>query len=443
MTVNLELMTDDPEERQLAIRYWAMSNTGDFLEKVIDLVPFRHITHSGTLASHVRELCRAFDNNLTCPHCDACMEVKSRSAVKKNPQKSFSPCPACEEVQVRQKRAEQAAAAAALELRLNAYVERLPSGPIDYHLLGDDEALLLLALDLAISPRLISESFTLDECKALAPMDVALLIDKLKTAGVVREDPHSAAPGTYFLRDDNLMVNTHFIPYALVPDQHLGRTEEAMQILLAREFCDSAALFNLWLDFASADAVCYLLDKCRAFHHDLNENQLNEIRSTLRNGLRTHSVSQIWFVIWKNVKDAASLARLVYYTEVRATATIPGKIRRTLEKIEKEGSIVRKWDRPDYQPAGTLGMLFNELFGIDEDTPGSDVLARFAELQPEATTDSAHLPEAEAVRRLLYDALMNDSGPEMMFRFAQLIRGGSEIGSAIMQMSSGGGMTNA
>lgn len=291
--------------------------------------------------------------------------------------------------------------------------------------------LLIIALDFAISPRLTSSAFTVGDCKALAPMDVGLLIDKLKGKGIVREDPPSAAPGTYFLRDGHLMVNTHQIAYALAPDTHFGRSEEAMQVLLTREYTDPSALFSLWLDFASADAVCYLLDKCRSFDHELDEQQLSEIRSTLRNGLKTHSVSQIWFVIWKNVKDAASLARLVYYTATRATATIPGKIRRTLEKIEKEGSIVRKWDRPDYQPAGTLGMLFNELFGIDEDTPGLEVLERLALLLPEENGGEDEVPRNESVRQLLCNALISDTGPQMMERFAALIREGHGVGRAV------------
>jgi hypothetical protein len=431
MTVKLELMTDDPEERQLAVRYWAMTETGEFEEKVIDLVPFRHITHSGTLAAHIRQLCRAYDENLICPYCDAPMEVKSRSAVKKYLQKSYHLCTDCADAHAQQKRAEQAAAAAALELQLNAYIEGLPSGPIEYGQLSDDEVLLLLALDFAISPRLTTEAFMVSDCKALAPMDIKPFIDRLRASGILREAPRSAAPDTYFLRDGRLMVNTHHIPYILTPDAHFGRSEEAMQVLLTREFSDSTALFSLWLDFASADAMCYLLDKCRAFDHDLDEKQLNEIRSTLRNGLKTHSVSQIWFVIWKNVKDAASLARLVYYTEVRATATIPGKIRRTLEKIEKEGTVIRKWDRPDYQPAGTLGMLFNELFGIDEDTPGVEVLERLTLLLADDAVDDEALPQAESVRQLLCNALVSDTGPEMMHRFATLIREGIETHRAI------------
>ena len=434
MTVKLEFLTTDPEAMQLAVRYWAMSETGEFLEKVIDLVPFRHITNSGSLAAHVRELCTAYDENLHCPYCDECLEVKSRSYAKKYPQKSYRPCDDCQEHHQSLEHEQRAAAAARLESHLDAYISRLQSHPIDYAHLSDDLALLTVALDFAITPRLGAEAFTVADCRALSPMDLDLFIGKLRTAGVLREDPRRAMPGTYFLQDDVLTVHTHYVAYSLTPDIHFGLDDEARSILLTREFCDSAVLFSLWLDFATADSMRYLLDKCKAFDHELDDRQLKEIRSSLRGALETLSISQIWFVIWKNVKDAAALAKLVYYTDQRAAATIPGKIRRTLEKIEKEKTVIRKWDRPDQQPSGTLGMLFNELFGIDEDTPGSQVLAQLIAAQPQSDDTDPVAPDPEPVRRLLYEALMNDSGPEMLAHFAELIREGHQVGAVVSRM---------
>jgi len=434
MTVKLEFLTTDPEAMQLAVRYWAMSESGDFLEKVIDLVPFRHITNSGALAAHVRELCTAYDENLRCPHCDEGLEVKSRSCAKKYPQKSYRPCGDCQKLQAEREQAQKAEAAARLETHLAAYINQLPSHPIDYAHLSDDLALLTVALDFAISPRLGAEAFTVSDCQALAPMDLRLFIDKLRAAAVLREDPRRATPGTYFMQDDVLTVRTHYVAYALTPDIHFGLDDEARSILLTREFCDSAALFSLWLDFATADSMRYLLDQCKAFDHELDDRQLKEIRSSLRGALETHSISQIWFVIWKNIKDAAALAKLVYYSDERAAATIPGKIRRTLEKVEKEKTVISKWKRPDQQPSGTLGMLFNELFGIDEDTPGSQVLAQLIAAQPQSEETDAVAPDPEPVRRLLYEALMNDSGPEMLTHFAELIREGHPVGAVVSKM---------
>jgi hypothetical protein len=434
MTVKLEFLTTDPEAMQLAVRYWAMSEAGEFLEKVIDLVPFRHIAKSGSLAAHVRELCTAYDDNLRCPRCNEGLEVKSRSCAKKYPQKSYRPCGNCQALQAAREQAQKAAAIAKLEGHMTDYISRLPSEPIDYAHLGDDLAFLTVALDFAITPRLGAQAFTISDCQALAPMDLGLFIDKMKIAGVLREDPRRAMPGTYSLHGDVLMVRTHAIAYALTPDIHFGLDDEARSILLTREFSDSAALFTLWIDFAAADSMRYLLDQCKTFDHELNERQLNEIRSSLRGALETHSISQIWFVIWKNIKDAAALAKLVYYTDERAAATIPGKIRRTLEKIEKEKTVVSKWKRPEQQPSGTLGMLFNELFGIDEDTPGNQVLTHITAAQPHHDGTDAAMPEAEPVRRLLYEALMNDSGPEMLAHFAELIREGHQVAAVVSKM---------
>lgn len=437
MTIKLDWLTSNAEEMELAKRYWAMNDDGDFLEKVNDLVPFRHITQSGTLAAYVRQLCKAFDENLVCRHCNGCMEVKSRSSAKKYLQTSPRPCPDCEAIHAEQERLEREAAAVELDRQLTAYIETLPSGPIDYLAMSDSEVLLLRALDLALSPRLTRDAFMLSDCTALAPAYTDQLVLRLIAAGILLEDPPNAMPGTYCLHNGKLAAHSRYIAYSLAADEQLGRGEEAMQVLANRKYQDANGLFDLWLDVACADAMRYLHDKCQAFDHDLDEAQLEEIKSTLRSALKTHSVSQIWFVIWKNVKDAASLARLVYYSATRATATIPGKIRRTLEKVEKEGTELRMWERPDQQPAGTLAMMFNELFGVDEDTPGVKVHARLLQLSPKESFAGAEFAQPEQVRKLLCDAMINDTGPQMLQQFAELVREGHDTGYAIMMMLGG------
>jgi hypothetical protein len=232
-----------------------------------------------------------------------------------------------------------------------------------------------------------------------------------------------------------LYVIDAYKSYRLAPDVQSDNIDDAWDRMLDRTFTDSSALFELWLDFACADSMRYLIDKCRAFDHDLDEAQLKEICSTLREALKVHSISQVWFVIWKNVKDAASLARLVYYSAERATATIPGKIRRTLEKTEKEGTTLRKWDRPDQQPAGTLGMVFNEWLKVDEDTPGIEVLERLLDLAPsEPPAYADHMVSSANVRQLLCDALVNDTGKELLLQFAGLIRDGLAVDQAVSSL---------
>lgn len=54
MAVRLEFLTQDPDEIELAKRYWAMDEAGTYLEKVTGLVPFRQLTQSSFISSHVR-----------------------------------------------------------------------------------------------------------------------------------------------------------------------------------------------------------------------------------------------------------------------------------------------------------------------------------------------------------------------------------------------------
>tara|TARA_R110002033_G_scaffold43672_1_gene85658 strand:- start:6 stop:185 length:180 start_codon:yes stop_codon:yes gene_type:complete len=47
MALRLEFLTEDQQAINLANRYWAMDEEGEYLERVADLLPFRDITKSG------------------------------------------------------------------------------------------------------------------------------------------------------------------------------------------------------------------------------------------------------------------------------------------------------------------------------------------------------------------------------------------------------------
>ena len=70
MAVRLEFFTQDPQEIELAKRYWAMDGEGAYIEKVSDLVPFRKLTQSSFVSSHVRQWCLAYDENQRCCLCN-------------------------------------------------------------------------------------------------------------------------------------------------------------------------------------------------------------------------------------------------------------------------------------------------------------------------------------------------------------------------------------
>ena len=144
-------------------------------------------------------------------------------------------------------------------------------------------------------------------------------------------------------------------------------------------------------------------------------------------------MSHLWSAIWKVVKDAATLSTRSYYTSDKAAATLPGKLSRLLEKVTSGEATLRKWSRPAHQPAGTLGHLFNELYGIDEDTPGTAVMSSFADPE-DASPRLATAELAKLVRNILKSALAHDLAAEVMLYFADAIRRGLDDAGAINEL---------
>lgn len=113
--------------------------------------------------------------------------------------------------------------------------------------------------------------------------------------------------------------------YRLAPDAASRSADEVIRSLQDRVYTDAEGLFNLWLDYSVADVMHYLSTQCELYNHDLSEQELEEVKSIIRSALETYSVSQLWSVVWKVVRDAASLANREYYNRPKAAATIPGR----------------------------------------------------------------------------------------------------------------------
>jgi len=430
--IKLYFLSSNPEEIQLAHRYWAMDDTGRFKEVVADLLPFQGITTTGKLAAKVREIAQALDENQVCPTCGGFEEVASRTDVKRSARVMRYSCKLCQKAAEEKRRSLAAEAEAELRVHLQAAIERAAVQTVSYDQLSDDVVLLLLALDRAINPRLQTGTFTRSDCLSLAPSHVGNFVSKLYKARAIVDQPGMARPGAYFLDGGKLFHYNDQVTYRLTPDERFGSGAEAFSRLQLRKLSDPKALRELWLDYATAECMCYLFDQCELHGLSTEAESDNEIYSTLRSELAEYSVSQLWNVIWKITRDAATLSTREYYTKSKAAATIPGKLRRYLEKIERSEAKVSAWDRPNSQPAGTLGLLFAEMFDIDENTLGSAVMQYFED--PAVNTEiPSFSPEALALpaTKLMNAALGHFAAADVLFCFANAVHSGKNILDAI------------
>jgi hypothetical protein len=434
MAIKLQMLTEDPKEIELIERYWAVDESGQYLEKVSALGGVIEMAPGVTLASFIRQRCNAFDENQVCPKCAELIEIRNRSEAKKVPQWRTKLCTRCQEDQDAMVLKAEKAKAAELERQLADYARKQSTRTVDYSEIPDNQALLLLALDRAITPRLTSGGFTVGDCRGLAPRYVGDFVQQLREAGLILEDPAKARPGTYYWEGDEIWMLRDQVVYRLAPDAASRSADEIIRSLSDRVYTDAEGLFNLWLDYSVADVMRYLDTQCELYHHDLSGQELEEIKSTMRSALETYSVSQLWSVAWKVVRDAASLANREYYNRPKAAATIPGKIRRNLEKVQRESIELKAWSRPEQHPAGTLGMVLGEILGVDENTSGARASSLVGWLTGQACSASVEAELHEPVRELMTIALAHDVGSSVMLRFAELIRAGHDVGFAIEEI---------
>src|SRR5690606_24919387 len=145
---------------------------------------------------------------------------------------------------------------------------------------------------------------------------------------------------------------------------------------------------------------------------------------------RRYSVAQMWFIMWKVSKDAAALASRPYYSRESAAATIPTKIRKQLE-IADQGSVLRnEWTRPEPHISGSLGMVFNSLFGLDEYSKGADVLELFVSLGSQGHED---VELSELAATFMKVTLDGENSLPALETFADMIRAGLSTEDALWE----------
>jgi len=279
---------------------------------------------------------------------------------------------------------------------------------------------------------LLTGLFRRDQCQGLAPCFTSLLITKLWKAGVIADLPSKALPGAYFLQEEKVWHYSDKVSYFLLPDQVLGKTEAVLDSLRTRAYTHFSLIRQLWLDYALSECMLYLYDQCSLHRLQMSDESDDQAQSVLRTSLETYSVSQLWSVIWKVVRDAASLSAREYYNNDKAAATIPGKIKRYLERVVREGLSVKSWDRPVDQPAGTLGDVFYEYFGLHEDTPGVEAMESLAHL--DLDEEEVIEPSAEVVaaaRTMMQQAIGQGCEATALLLFAERIRHRDDVQVAL------------
>ena len=428
MTIKYEIYSDREEDKDLVKRYWAKDAEGGFKERVKDLLPFGEIKTSRQLLLYINEISKAWDERFKCARCAIHLVKNSRSD---NFSLSKQVCGDCRQKEQEQYEQERQNELNELNKRLDEITENSNNLKLNYMDLTDDMVLLLIALERAINPRIMSNTFTVSQCSGLAPGHIGDFVRKLYKSGVITHYPPHALTNAYVLEDESIIFYLERVAWMLGADVNFERGSETFDILRMRELTQYSSILQLWLDYAVSDCMAYLYSQCSLHNLSTDSEDDEKIISILRTSLETYSIAQLWSTIWKVVRDAASLSTRDYYSLSKAAATLPGKIKRYLEKQQKEGKSLRYWERPNYQPAGTLGDVFYEYFGIDEKSSGAEVVEMFSEKEGDAE-GGEELEEVtkQIVRRVQSLGLET----KFLITFAEHIRHGKSVREALLEL---------
>tara|TARA_R110002033_G_C3853457_1_gene235827 strand:+ start:107 stop:1207 length:1101 start_codon:yes stop_codon:yes gene_type:complete len=363
--------------------------------------------------------------------CEEGIYVSARVDAKKTLRRAHQICESCQKRQKKDREYLEVTERAELELYLGPHIKNIQEKAVSYREFTDDTVIILQALSALIGPRLMQGTFSLRDCEQLTPFGATNFVDRLHIREVLLDDPTEAPYGTYSVENGKLLIKKSTARYFLPPDINLGTEPGAISEIFDRKFSDADALSNLWLDFAVADVMRYMDYQCSLHNQYFDIESIQKIEDIIRNGLRTYSVAQMWFIMWKVTRDAAALASRTYYSQEKATATIPTKIRKQLEAACQGAKLRNDWSRPEFHIAGSIAMVFNSKFGIDEFTKGDEVIKMFLGVRSQGIEEQ-DIHKAAAI--FIENTWEGQDPLAALNTFATLIRTGLTTENAILEL---------
>lgn len=428
--IEFEVYSEDSEVHTLVARYWRRDDNGKFVENVSALLPFREIGSSSLLIKYINRISSARNSEYLCSTCKEPCHIHSRADLSSRKRYVKHTCQYCNILAAEEQRRSDEAKATELRRLIKEADQRARELVLDYREVKDDIALILLALDKAINPRLTTGYFTAGDFNALAPYENKELLLRLWNSSVIAAQPKLASDGAYFLEGGRLRFYLDKAVFSLAPDK---RRERSLATLENRKFFDSIALFDLWLSYAANECLAYFVAQCDIHNLRLNDDAICKVKSITRSALERYSTAQLWFGLWKVVRDAAALSTREYYNSRKAAATLPGKLKCYLEDVDKGNANLKEWNRQSSQPAGTLGDEFFNRFGINENTAGTLVKEIFSKLDAETLHDSC---EKDA-RDFMHKSITYGIELSVLESFADMIRSGDDVATALAMILDG------
>jgi hypothetical protein len=310
--IELSFTTADPEVKALCERYWQLDETGEFVGTVKAIALDAGLS-SSELLHLVRSGCQATSTDRSCGRCGTSVQVTSRSDYKSRPSYRAKLCASCQEEEREERQAESErqtrAQCAAIE---QAYDYPIPEPPPP-EALSLEEAVYLLSIVRAGASEDLSYLNRLVDFQTPFTPWVAFDVEAaraLRSAGLI--DAHPGSNVSAFVFEDGVS------PSFYIRDVHwrllIGRSASEV-----REYLDHLETVfrdmdwpeswweqttDLWRLVARYECLEYLDN--RLSEHGIPFEPSDRTLSVIDGLLKSFSVSQVYNIIWRKVRDATA-----------------------------------------------------------------------------------------------------------------------------------------
>ena len=254
-----------------------------------------------------------------------------------------------------------------------------PGNGVTYSRVATDKLLILEALN-DWSGHLLAEggdiklNFGCDDPACASRFELSELVKRMHAAPVILYPVSGFTLGD----DDEPRFGHETSTFRMSPEKN-GSRADAIMIAESSHIRDVEAAMGLWSLCATEDCLAYLHYQMDEHGLHFGDEELAAARQIITSALLTNfSAGQVWNAIWRSVRDAAALSARPYYNVAKASKTIPKKIDKVLTQNASARGGFAAYDRLAALPMGAVLTLLLNRFGIEDDSPGPDVRAKFA-----------------------------------------------------------------
>jgi hypothetical protein len=421
--ISLEFLTTDEHIRRLCEDYWEIASDGKFVWAA------RSVAESFGVKQHliiplVNKSCIARMLGDTCPRCNESPTFLTRTELTQYQSAQRNgwsrACHSCNQKALGLARSEQAAAhklrteqqaalaaqkvaaealerenrAAQAQRRRQSVVttfadasrERKPADPMGFSLKHAVWFLSLVRLGASEDLSFVAPFASLGEPLSGDPEQDTEILKSLYKCRFIYVDPESPLDTFRFEEDKVDIFYVNKVQWVLSDEKNADYARFVIQDLestfrkkrWASRWHDEVT--QLWKDVALQDCLDFL--RAQLEEHDFEFKPGEKTMLVLRGALEEYSPGQVFSMIWRAVRDAASFFTKGGVTRQHAGNIVPGAIQRNAESARAHGRVLNPFQRSSKFPQPMISQVFfdvvlqigaNGMSTIPGDMPLSDI----------------------------------------------------------------------